>query len=115
MTSRTTRFRVDSTTLTVLTNTKRVWDDILYSSKWGALPGSTGMARLALSEEDKCVRDFFVQEATAIGADVSIDEMGNIFAVLPGARKDLPPIGMGSHLDTQPAGESLIHSCWIIG
>ncbi|EHL03335.1 putative N-carbamoyl-L-amino acid hydrolase [Glarea lozoyensis 74030] len=30
--------------------------------------------------------------------------MGNIFAIRPGTSKDKQPIGMGSHLDTQPAG-----------
>lgn len=30
--------------------------------------------------------------------------MGNIFAILPGLNNSLPPIGIGSHLDTQPAG-----------
>jgi len=27
--------------------------------------------------------------------------MGNIFAIRPGENNDLPPIAMGSHLDTQ--------------
>lgn len=30
--------------------------------------------------------------------------MGNIFAIRPGENNDIPPIGIGSHLDTQPAG-----------
>lgn len=30
--------------------------------------------------------------------------MGNIFAIRPGQNNDLPPIAVGSHLDTQPAG-----------
>lgn len=33
--------------------------------------------------------------------------MGNIFAIYPGQDSSLAPIGMGSHLDTQPAGDSL--------
>jgi hydantoinase/carbamoylase family amidase len=35
---------------------------------------------------------------------VQIDEMGNIFAIRPGRNNELPPIGLGSHLDTQPTG-----------
>jgi acetylornithine deacetylase/succinyl-diaminopimelate desuccinylase-like protein len=31
--------------------------------------------------------------------------MGNIFAIRNGTSKDRMPIGMGSHLDTQPAGD----------
>jgi hydantoinase/carbamoylase family amidase len=30
--------------------------------------------------------------------------MGNIFAIRPGQNNDLPPIALGSHLDTQPTG-----------
>lgn len=30
--------------------------------------------------------------------------MGNIFAIRPGKNNTLPPIGIGSHLDTQPTG-----------
>jgi N-carbamoyl-L-amino-acid hydrolase len=35
---------------------------------------------------------------------VSVDEMGNMFARRPGRRDDLPPVVVGSHLDTQPTG-----------
>jgi N-carbamoyl-L-amino-acid hydrolase len=35
---------------------------------------------------------------------VTIDDMGAMFARAPGQRADIPPIGMGSHLDTQPTG-----------
>lgn len=30
--------------------------------------------------------------------------MGNMFAIRPGQNNDLPPIALGSHLDTQPTG-----------
>ena len=75
-------------------------------SSWGALAGSaTGMRRLALSQEDKEVRGWLVEQCKALGCEVKIDRMGNIFATRPGTSKDKKPIGMGSHLDTQPAGE----------
>jgi acetylornithine deacetylase/succinyl-diaminopimelate desuccinylase-like protein len=78
-------------------------------SSWGALAGSaTGMRRLALSQEDKEVRDWLVEQCTALGCDMKVDQMGNIFATRPGTSKDKKPIGMGSHLDTQPAGEHSI-------
>lgn len=59
--------------------------------------------RLALNDDDASVRRWFMAEAKALGATVSIDAMGNIFAVRPG-RRALPPIAIGSHLDTQPTG-----------
>jgi acetylornithine deacetylase/succinyl-diaminopimelate desuccinylase-like protein len=74
-------------------------------TSWGGSTNSTGMRRLALSQEDKEVRDWLVEQCKALGCDVKIDQLGNIFATRPGTSKDKKPIGMGSHLDTQPAGE----------
>ncbi|KAF8505343.1 hypothetical protein BU17DRAFT_78212 [Hysterangium stoloniferum] len=71
--------------------------------RWGSLDTETGMARLALSDDDATVRRWFVAQTTALGCKVTIDQMGNTFAVLPG-RRDGPPTAIGSHLDTQPTG-----------
>ncbi|KAL3424727.1 N-carbamoyl-L-amino acid hydrolase [Phlyctema vagabunda] len=73
-------------------------------SSWGAITNSTGMRRLTLSQEDKETRDWLVQGCKEIGCEVKIDQMGNIFAIRPGTLKDVKPIAMGSHMDTQPAG-----------
>lgn len=62
------------------------------------------MSRLALSDADKSARDWFVQTTEALGCNVTVDEMGNTFAVRPGLRNDKPPTFVGSHLDTQPTG-----------
>jgi hydantoinase/carbamoylase family amidase len=67
-------------------------------------PTETGMSRLALSDADKAARDWFVSTTEALGCKVTIDAMGNIFAVRPGLRNDKPPTFIGSHLDTQPTG-----------
>lgn len=80
---------------------ERLWGDIHQTAEWGAVSDSYGMARLALSNEDKAVRNWFVGKARKIGCEVSVDAIGNIFAVLPGMNKDIAPIAMGSHLDTQ--------------
>jgi N-carbamoyl-L-amino-acid hydrolase len=65
------------------------------------------MARLSLSDSDKLARDWFVAEAESIGCEIRVDGIGNVFAVYPGQNPYLAPIGMGSHLDTQPLGMSL--------
>ena len=62
------------------------------------------MARLALNDADKQVRDWFRQTAEALNCRVSVDQMGNMFAVRPGKNDKAPPVMMGSHLDTQPTG-----------
>lgn len=66
-------------------------------------PNETGMSRLSLSDSDKCVRDWFLSTVKALGCNVTIDTMGNMFAVRPGKREG-PATFIGSHLDTQPRG-----------
>ncbi|OAA58438.1 metallopeptidase [Niveomyces insectorum RCEF 264] len=65
----------------------------------------TGMNRLSLNDDDKKVRLWLIDQVKAIGCSVTVDQMGNIFAVRPGKTKtDAPPVYMGSHLDTQMTG-----------
>ncbi|EOA88407.1 hypothetical protein ACJQWK_01704 [Exserohilum turcicum] len=74
-------------------------------TQYGALAApSTGMCRLTLTPEDQAARDWLVAECKSLGCDVKIDQMGNIFAIRAGTANDKKPIGMGSHMDTQPAG-----------
>src|SRR3954451_14909775 len=63
-----------------------------------------GIKRLTLTDDDKAVRDWFKAQCEALGCTVTIDAVGNMFAVRPGRRNDLLPIALGSHLDTQPTG-----------
>jgi len=71
--------------------------------QWGATPDG-GMNRVALNADDKHARDWFVQCTRRMGCTTKIDTMGNIFAIRPGKNNTLPPIAIGSHLDTQPTG-----------
>ncbi|KAH0840558.1 N-carbamoyl-L-amino acid hydrolase [Fonsecaea pedrosoi] len=90
-----------ASTLTV--NQQRLWDTLHHTAQWGATPEG-GVRRLTLTPEDKAVRDWFVDTVQQYGATVKVDEMGNLFAIRPGQNNDIAPIGIGSHLDTQPAG-----------
>ncbi|KAL5335482.1 beta-alanine synthase [Aspergillus crustosus] len=87
----------------LVVNPTRLWDTLHHTAQWGD-SGDGGVRRLALTDEDKAVREWFVDEVQQYGAKVKVDEMGNLFAVRAGQNNDLPPIGIGSHLDTQPAG-----------
>lgn len=69
----------------------------------GATPGG-GVTRLALSDEDRQARDLLVEWLGELGLAVAVDEMGNIFGRRPGRDDSLPPVLMGSHLDSQPQG-----------
>ncbi|CAM5769885.1 Zn-dependent hydrolase [Labrys miyagiensis] len=84
-------------------NPQRLWDSLMETAKFGGT-AKGGIRRLTLSDEDKKVRDWFKAQCEAMGCTVTVDEVGNMFAVRPGRNNDLPPIAMGSHLDTQPTG-----------
>lgn len=63
-----------------------------------------GLSRLALSDADREMRDLFVGWCHDAGLTVSVDEVGNIFGRRAGREDDLPPVLVGSHLDTQANG-----------
>ena len=80
---------------------RRLWDALMETAQFGAT-AKGGIKRLTVSDEDKRVRDWFKAACEALGCDVRVDSVGNMFATRPGRRPDLLPIAMGSHLDTQP-------------
>ena len=63
-----------------------------------------GLHRLALSDEDKEIRDWFADQMTAAGLTVRVDEFGNMFGRRAGTDPDAKPVLVGSHLDSQPYG-----------
>ena len=84
-------------------NGERLWSTIMETAKFGGTDKG-GVCRLTLSDADRQVRDWLVRECESAGCAVRIDEMGNIFARRSGKVNTLPPIAIGSHLDTQPSG-----------
>ena len=89
------------TNLTI--NPQRLWDSLMETAQFGVTPKG-GIKRLTVSDEDKRVRDWFKAECEKLGCTVAVDEVGNMFATRPGKRRDVLPIALGSHLDTQPTG-----------
>jgi N-carbamoyl-L-amino-acid hydrolase len=83
-------------------NGERLWRSLMDLAKIGATPKG-GVKRLALTEVDRQGRDQFVRWAREAGLAVRWDAVGNIFARREGA-EPLPPVMMGSHLDSQPSG-----------
>ncbi len=80
----------------------RLWASLMDAARIG--PGDHGgNRRLALTDQDKEMRDVFVGWCEAAGCSVTIDQGGTIRARYAGA-EDLPPVLIGSHLDTQVAG-----------
>jgi N-carbamoyl-L-amino-acid hydrolase len=84
-------------------NGARLWDSLMEMAKIGATPKG-GVNRLTLTDLDRQSRDLFVDWCRAAGCSVAVDRMGSIFARRPGQSSSLPPVMVGSHLDTQPTG-----------
>ncbi|RIK88098.1 MAG: Zn-dependent hydrolase [Hyphomicrobiales bacterium] len=80
----------------------RLWASLMEMARIG--PGvAGGNNRLAFSPEDDAARALFKEWCRAAGLAVAADRFGNIFVTRPGT-EDLPPVLVGSHLDTQPTG-----------
>ncbi|MCA0302313.1 MAG: Zn-dependent hydrolase [Proteobacteria bacterium] len=82
---------------------QRLWQTLERSAEIGRFR-DVGLRRLALSGEDREMRDQFVAWAKDAGCTVEIDRLGNIFARRAGSDPSLPPVAIGSHLDTQICG-----------
>ena len=84
-------------------NLDRFWSTIEASAQIGqGRPG--GLARLTLTDADAEMRALFSGWCREAGLSVSTDAMGSIHARRDGTDNSLPPIMIGSHLDTQVNG-----------
>lgn len=64
-----------------------------------------GITRLAFSQDDLRARLLLLHLMQSQGMTTRIDGFGNVFGRVPGAGDDaLPPVLVGSHLDTVPGG-----------
>ena len=81
----------------------RLWDILMEMARIG--PGVRGgNNRQTLTDEDAEGRALFQKWCDAEGLTMSVDQMGTMFMRREGAEPDLPPVYVGSHLDTQPTG-----------
>jgi N-carbamoyl-L-amino-acid hydrolase len=80
----------------------RLLDRLDRLGQIGAIEGG-GNARLALSDLDRQGRDLVAAWMKQLGLAVTVDAIGNVFALRKG-RRDLPPVMTGSHIDTVRTG-----------
>ncbi len=85
------------------TDAARLWDTLMTTAAIGGTPKG-GICRLTLTDHDRTVRAWLQSQAEALGCTVTRDDMGVMFARRPGKRAGVPPIAIGSHMDTQPTG-----------
>ncbi len=84
-------------------NSERLWDSLMEMAKIG--PGiAGGNNRQALTDEDGEGRALFQRWCEGAGLTMGLDKMGTMFARREGTDPSLPPVYVGSHLDTQPTG-----------
>ncbi|WP_419915285.1 M20 family metallo-hydrolase [Candidatus Poriferisodalis sp.] len=84
-------------------NGERLWETLHSLAEIGATAAG-GVARVALTDEDRAGRDQFVAWAQELGCTVHVDQMGNVFARREGTDPRRAPVAVGSHLDSQPTG-----------
>ncbi|KAL4917372.1 hypothetical protein BDW62DRAFT_218179 [Aspergillus aurantiobrunneus] len=81
----------------------RRWADIHHTAQYSA-PSPGGVTRLCADKNDKLVRDWFREQILALGAEYKVNATGSQFAKFGGGDDSVPPIAMGSHLDTVATG-----------
>ena len=85
-------------------NPARLLDRLDELAQIGAIEGTAGCARLALTDEDAAGRDLVLAWMRDLGLDVTVDVIGNVVAVLPGTEASAAPVMTGSHIDTVRTG-----------
>jgi len=82
---------------------ERLWERLIALARFGALPGG-GVNRQALSQEEIAARAEIVRWSEPLGLVPSTDAAANLFLRLSGRDDKLPPVLVGSHIDSQPTG-----------
>lgn len=81
----------------------RLWRRLMALAQIGATPAG-GVNRQALTAGEIEAWRLLIGWARGLGMEPSTDAAGNLFLTRPGLDRDLPPLLIGSHIDTQPTG-----------
>jgi len=82
---------------------ERMKDKISTFSRFGDA-GHGGITRYSLSKEAIEARNEFLKRMKAIGAEIEMDDLGDIYATLAGSDPDAKRIVMASHVDSVKNG-----------
>ncbi len=86
---------------------ERLWSRIEALGEIGAIHGPNGergVARLALTDEDRLGRDLVVNWMGDLGMAISIDAIGNVVGTRAGLDPEAAAVMTGSHIDTVRTG-----------
>ncbi|MGY3034350.1 N-carbamoyl-L-amino-acid hydrolase [Bradyrhizobium sp. USDA 4354] len=86
-----------------LINADRLWTRLMSLAEIGATPAG-GVNRQALSDGEIAAWRLVIGWAREAGLTPSTDPAGNLFLTLAGRDRAVPPLLLGSHLDSQPTG-----------
>ena len=81
----------------------RLWDSLMEMAKIGGTEKG-GNNRQTLTDVDGEGRALFQKWGEAVGLTLTVDRLGNMVFRREGRNPSLPPVAIGSHLDTQPTG-----------
>ncbi|HEX5514551.1 MAG TPA: hypothetical protein VFY81_09170, partial [Gammaproteobacteria bacterium] len=78
------------------------WRYVEEQARIGAL-SPRGIRRLALDAHDNEARLWLAARGRELGCTVAYDDLANVFLRREGADSSLPPLLLGSHMDSQPS------------
>ncbi len=100
-------------------NSKRLQESLNELGRIGAFDseheGIMGVCRLALSDEDAAGRRLVMGWMHDAGLEVSVDQIGNVYATRSGRDNTLAPVMTGSHVDSVPTGGRFDGALGVLG
>ncbi|MEU1727066.1 Zn-dependent hydrolase [Actinomadura sp. ATCC 39365] len=86
----------------------RLWSSLTELAGFGRFHDSAsdlyGVSRPALTPPDVEARQWLLRQMTDVGLDVWTDAVGNLFGRYDGTDPGIPPLMIGSHVDSVPQG-----------
>jgi beta-ureidopropionase / N-carbamoyl-L-amino-acid hydrolase len=100
-------------------NSQRLQDSLAQLGCVGAFDseheGIKGVRRLALTDADATGRNLVIDWMRQADLEVSIDQIGNVYATRPGRDNSLAPVMSGSHVDSVPTGGRFDGALGVLG
>ncbi len=87
----------------LLVDGDRLGEKLTDLARFGATPEG-GVNRVAYSDADLAAREWVATLMREAGLEISVDFAGNLIGRRTGSDSDLPPLLLGSHIDSVPSG-----------